>query len=242
MTVSLAKVEIVSGTDVGGQYPFVVVCLDDDLKNEVYKSKATLGGHVANWNETFEVDLGAAVKKHKANGHGEPSYLTFLLFDTGEEGVPLLGSAGVLLQTLYDNGIAEGDFPIINGNGGVLTLIVRQTFLDKIWHNKVSEKLSEIPHKLSEFAGGAGISSGSIGYPGGGGGGGGVGSGGTGGIFSGSNAKKIAVGAVGVGAITAGLTALAVNQKKKKRAAVEAAERERLDAERHDRYASGEDV
>lgn len=177
MAAAQVKVEIMSATRVGGRYPFVAACLDDDLSNELFKTKATTGGPTATWNETFDLDLALAIKNHRADGKPEPSYLTFFLFDTGAEGIPSLGSAGVLLQTLYDNQVAEGDFPVINGNNGVLTLVVRQAD-DKRWYS--------------------------------------------------GNVAKIAAGAVGVGAITAGLTALAVNKKKKKK---EAAERDRLEEE-----------
>lgn len=125
MTVTQANVEIVSANGVGGKNPFVVVCLDEDIDNELYKSASTYGGRIAKWNENFDLDLALTTKNHIADGKPEPSYLTFFLYDAGTPGYPSLGSAGVLLKTLHSNQIAEGDFPIINGNGGTLTLRVK---------------------------------------------------------------------------------------------------------------------
>lgn len=117
------NVQILSASDVGGVYPFVVVCFDGDVNNELYKTEATTGGHTATWNHTFELDLTTNIKALVAAGRPEPSYLTFFLFDTGTPGVPPLGSAGVLLATVRDKGRAQGDFPVVNGSG-TLRLIV----------------------------------------------------------------------------------------------------------------------
>lgn len=176
MAVTHATVQIVSANGVRGRNPFVVVCLDEDIDNELYKSNSTYGGQVAKWNESFDLDLALKTKNHIADGKPEPSYLTFFLFDAGTKGYPSLGSAGVLLKTLHANQIAEGDFPIINGNGGTLSLVVKADEERKKWYA--------------------------------------------------TNAAKYTAGALGVGAITAGLTAYAVKQKKKKKQAEEAAEAE----------------
>lgn len=125
MGVMNINVEIVSANDVGGVYPFVVACFDNDLSNEVFKTSATTGGPKAIWqsDNTFTVDLTNVIKNLKADDKPEPTYLTFFVFDTGAPGIPSLGSAGVLLATVRDKGIAKGDFPIVNGSGS-LTIIV----------------------------------------------------------------------------------------------------------------------
>eukprot|EP00177_Eucheuma_denticulatum_P005915 GFKZ01010777.1.p1 GENE.GFKZ01010777.1~~GFKZ01010777.1.p1 ORF type:complete len:367 (+),score=84.66 GFKZ01010777.1:45-1145(+) len=122
MGISLT-VQILSASDVGGVYPFVVVCFDGDVNNELYKTEAATGGHTTTWNHTFELDLTTNIKALVAAGRPEPTYLTFFLFDTGTPGVPSLGSAGVLLATVRDKGRAQGDFPVVNGTG-TLRLVV----------------------------------------------------------------------------------------------------------------------
>lgn len=117
------NVQILSASDAGGVYPFVSVCFDGDVTNELYKTDATNGGHVATWNHTFQLDLTSNEKALKSAGRSEPTYLTFFLYDTGTQGIPPLGSAGVLLDTVKEHGKAQGDFPIVNGSG-TLRLIV----------------------------------------------------------------------------------------------------------------------
>lgn len=51
------RVEIRSGWGIGGLYPFVVACFDNNLKRELYKTRAVVGGQLAVWNETFTIDL-----------------------------------------------------------------------------------------------------------------------------------------------------------------------------------------
>lgn len=160
------KIQVVSATDVGGQYPFVVVCFDGDINNELYKTDATTGGKQAVWNHEFALDLTSNIKAVIAEGKPEPTYLTFFIFDTGAPGTPSLGSAGVLLATVRDTGRAQGDFPVVNGNG-TLRLVV------------TTEKTKR---GMDRF----------------------------------STGQKIA-GVAGVGALAAGITALAVNQHKKKK-------------------------
>lgn len=100
-------------------YPFVVVCFDGDVNNEVHKSEAAVGGETCTWNSAFDLDLTVQIKNLVAAGHAEPTYLTFFLFDTGQTGIPSLGSAGVLLSTVQEHGIAQGDFPVVNGTGTI---------------------------------------------------------------------------------------------------------------------------
>lgn len=133
MTVTHAVVEIVSANGVGGKNPFVVACLDEDINNELYKSKSTYGGPVAKWNEQFDLDLALTTKNHIADGKPEPSYLTLFIYDAGTPGYPSLGSAGVLLKNLHSNRAAAGDFPVINGNGGTLTVRVKADDEKKKW-------------------------------------------------------------------------------------------------------------
>lgn len=117
------NVQIISASDVGGVYPFVVVCFDGDIDNEIYKTEAAVGGQTATWNHSFQLDLTTNVKAITAANRPKPTYLTFFLFDTGTPGVPSLGSAGVLLSTVHERGRAQGDFPIVNGSG-TLRLVV----------------------------------------------------------------------------------------------------------------------
>lgn len=125
MGVLNVEVQIKSGTNIGGVSPFVVVCFDNDLSNELYKSGAASGGRKCVWDERFTLDLTTAMKNAVADGRPEPSYLTFNVFDAGVPGMPSLGSAGVMLATVRDQGVAQGDFPIVNGMG-TIALVVGQ--------------------------------------------------------------------------------------------------------------------
>lgn len=113
------EIHIMSGSDIGGQSPFVVVGLDKHLKPELYKTTAAPGGAQCTWNEVFELDLTTTMKNVIADGHPEPTYITFNIFDAGVQGFPSLGSAGVLLDTIKANGTAEGEFPVVNGTGSL---------------------------------------------------------------------------------------------------------------------------
>lgn len=158
------NVQIRSASNIGGRYPFIVVCFDADLSREVYKTSTAVGGAQVVWNDAFPLDLRTQFKNISADGKKEPTYMTFFIFDGGVQGNPSLGSAGVLLSNVRDKGIAEGDFPVINGTGTLnLSVEAERTRFDWIHSDKA----------------------------------------------------KFAAGAVGVGAVAAGLTALAINQSKK---------------------------
>lgn len=118
------EIHILSGNDIGGQSPFVVVGLDKHLKPELYKTTAAPGtgsgsGGQCTWNEVFELDLTTAMKNVLADGHPEPTYITFNIFDAGVQGFPSLGSAGVLLESIKAKGSVEGEFPVVNGTGSL---------------------------------------------------------------------------------------------------------------------------
>lgn len=155
MGVFQINVQILSGSNVGGVYPFVVVCFDNDLPNEVYKSAATNGGPTCTWNESFPLDLTTHVKNIVSDGKPEPTYLTFFVFDTGTPGVPSLGSAGVLLSTVRDAGIAKGDFPVVNGTG-TLSLIVESEKYKK-WYQTDAAKIAGVAGAVGVGALAAGL-------------------------------------------------------------------------------------
>lgn len=126
------NVQIKSGRNIGGVYPFVVVCFDNNIKSELFKTEAVQGGSFTRWDHVQAVDFTQEMKTLMADGHPEPKYLTFFIFDTGARGVPSLGSAGVLLQTVQENGIAQGEFPIVGGTPGAsLDLVVSQEKLSR---------------------------------------------------------------------------------------------------------------
>lgn len=135
------NVQIVTGNGLGGVYPFVVVCFENDLTNEVYKSAAVNGGPTCTWDESFPLDLTSEVKNIVADGKPEPGYLTFFVFDSGTPGLPSLGSAGVLLSTVRDAGVAKGDFQIVNGKGS-LSLVVEQD--KKSWYQTDAAKIAGV--------------------------------------------------------------------------------------------------
>ncbi|CAN8064974.1 unnamed protein product [Agarophyton chilense] len=127
MAPSTLVVQVTSGTNLGGVYPFVVVCFDGNISEELHKTPAaTVDGNVARWNDTFELDLGTHMKAVAADGRPEPKYLTFFVFDTGVPGVPSLGSAGVLLATVHERGKAHGDFQVVNGTGSLSLAVVSE--------------------------------------------------------------------------------------------------------------------
>lgn len=133
------EIQILNATGITGIYPFVVVCFDGDIQREVHKTEAaTNTAGTATWDHTFELDLTHHVKSLIADGRPEPSYLTFFLFDTGAPGVPSLGSAGVLLSTVRETGIAQGDFPIVNGPGSMSLIVTtdkKRKEEEGFWHS-----------------------------------------------------------------------------------------------------------
>ncbi|PXF47205.1 hypothetical protein BWQ96_02980 [Gracilariopsis chorda] len=119
------KVNLLSGRNVGGKFPFAVVCFDGDISHELFKSRATnQQGGVAVWNESFTVDLTTELKALHAENRPEPKYLTFFLFDTGTAGIPSLGCAGVLLSNVHERGKSAGDFPVVKGSGSLALEVV----------------------------------------------------------------------------------------------------------------------
>lgn len=164
------NVQIRSGSNIGGRFPFIVVCFDDDLSNEVYKTSSAPGGRQVIWNDAFTLDLKTHFKSMLTDGKKEPAYMTFFIFDNGVQGNPSLGSAGVRLSLVREHGKAEGDFPVVNGEGTLnLSVEGEKTRFDWLYSDKA----------------------------------------------------KIAAGAVGISAVAAGLTAVALNQRKKKNSAAE---------------------
>lgn len=159
------NVQIRSGSNIGGRYPFIVVCFDNDLSNEIYKTASSPGGSQVIWNDAFTVDLKTQFKRLLTDGKKEPAYMTFFIFDRGVQGSPSLGSAGVRISLLRETGRVEGDFPVVNGQGTLnLSVEGEKTRFDWVYSDKA----------------------------------------------------KFAAGAVGIGAVAAGLTAVALNQRKKK--------------------------
>lgn len=130
------RIHIQKGTDIGGDHvgrvnPFVVVCFDEHLDDEMYKTNSANTPQVSTssnsrehiWDETFTIDFTHEMKNAIANGYKEPTYITFNVFDSDNPGLPNLGSAGVMISKIRDEGFAAGDFPIVNGTG-FLTLSV----------------------------------------------------------------------------------------------------------------------
>lgn len=150
------NVQILHASNLGGTYPFVVVCFDNDLAHEVYKTAATNGGPTCVWNETFPLDLTSNVKAILADNKPEPTYLTFFIFDTGAPGIPSLGSAGVLLSTVHDTGIAKGDFPIVNGTG-TLSLVVESENFKRSWYQTDAAKIAGVAGAVGVGAIAAGL-------------------------------------------------------------------------------------
>lgn len=190
------QVQIVAANGVGGTLPFVVTCLDNDIEAEIHKTAATDGGRTAVWEDTFTFDLTKLARRLVADGKPEPQYLTFFVFDSGHPDAPCLGSAGVLLSTVRDSGVAQGDFPVMNGTG-TLALVVERARRD--W---LHSDASKIGAAVGVAAVATGITSMAIG--------------------NGKKKKKkkatnVAVG-LGVGALAAGLTVMAVKNYRKKSA------------------------
>lgn len=122
------KIHIGKGVDIGGDNigrvnPFVVVCFDEHIDDEMYKSKSAGPGREHVWNESFTIDFTHEMKNALAAGYPEPTYITFNVFDANQPDVPSIGSAGVLISSIQEDGFAAGDFPVVNGTG-FLTLAV----------------------------------------------------------------------------------------------------------------------
>lgn len=145
------NVSVTSATGIGGVYPFVVVCFDGDLSNELFKTPAVTAAPTCTWNATFPLDLTTQIKAHIAAGNPEPKYLTFFIFDTGAPGVPSLGSAGVLLNTVHESGIAQGDFQVVNGSG-TLALVV-----SNVKHIQEGEQQAWYKTNTAKIAAGTGV-------------------------------------------------------------------------------------
>lgn len=112
------SVTIESALGIGGIYPFIAVCLDNDTSNELYKTAAKTGGQSpVKFNEVFDFNLAFHDKSRLSQGRPLPIYLTFYLYDVGDDNIPSLGSCGVLLETIRQTGVSTGDWQIINGTG-----------------------------------------------------------------------------------------------------------------------------
>lgn len=119
--------QVTSGSNLGGVHPFVVVCFDGNVAEELHKTAAVrMESNSATWNETFTIDLTTHMKNLMADGRPEPRYLTFFVFDRGMPDVPSLGSAGVLLDTVKEHGRAHGDFQMVNGSGSLSLAVVSE--------------------------------------------------------------------------------------------------------------------
>lgn len=149
-------VRILNASDVGGVYPFVVVCFDGDIENELFKTEATMGGKRAVWNASFPLDLTSLIKKRVKSGAPEPTYLTFFLFDTGTAGIPSLGSAGVLLSTVRDTGRAQGDFVVVNGTGTLSLSVTKKKEEEEGFLHSDKAKVAGVVGGVTALAAGLG--------------------------------------------------------------------------------------
>lgn len=198
---SNVSVTIESGLGISGIYPFIAVCLDDDTKNELFKTGAKNNGQSTpvKFNESFEFNLAMYDRSRLSQGRPLPRYLTFFLYDVGDDTIPSVGSAGVLLDTVRQNGTSSGDFQVINGTGKLSLFVTAQHHqmaglgqgqMQLYQHpgNTQNNMLNKVQQDQSN--------SGKSWYK--------------------TDGAKIAAGVVGVGALAAGVAAVAVGSKKKK--------------------------
>lgn len=139
MDLSQVSVTIQSALGIGGIHPFVVVCYDNEIDNEIFKTPSFISQQDLQINQQFTLDLLEQDKSRPS----PPAYLCFFIYDRGVQGVPSLGSAGVLLDTLREKGAVQGDFPVVNGNG-MLRLDVQGGNEEKSWYKTDTAKVAGI--------------------------------------------------------------------------------------------------
>lgn len=106
--------------DEGGQSdPFVVVCFDKKVDQELCRTQVASDTSNPEWNETFEVDVTKHIKTVVDETGEEPEMITFCVYDGDVYSSEPLGVAAVRFEELVKKGKVGGDLEVMDGTGVV---------------------------------------------------------------------------------------------------------------------------
>lgn len=133
--VAIKSAKGLKNPDGGGDIadPFVVICFDSKVSQELGRTKVVPNTQNPTWNYKEEIDVSSAIKKLVESGNGEPKMLTFCVYDADTDKARPLGIAGISFQELNKLGEKEGDFPVFYGTGSVNAHVKMKKKSDKDW-------------------------------------------------------------------------------------------------------------
>lgn len=106
----------------GESDPFVVVCFDNKVSQELCRTTTASDTSDPEWNEEFDIDITAPIEQAIAETEEEPKMLTFCVYDRDGEldaETEPLGVSGVSFSDLVKSGKFEGELPVFLGEGSI---------------------------------------------------------------------------------------------------------------------------
>lgn len=104
--------------DEGGESdPYVIVCFDNKVDQELCRTKTAEDTSSPEWNETFDVDVTKHIETVIEETGEEPKTITFCVYDGDADGSEPLGVAGIPFEDLVRKGKIEGDLDVYQGSG-----------------------------------------------------------------------------------------------------------------------------
>lgn len=123
--------------DEGGESdPFVLVCFDNKVNEELARTTTANDTSNPEWNEEFDIDITTHIEKTIEETEEEPKMITFCVYDSDGEldaESEALGVGGVSFSELVKNGKFDGELPVFLGNG----LITVSLALKKVKKNSM---------------------------------------------------------------------------------------------------------
>lgn len=99
--------------------PFVIVCFDNKVDQELGRTDPAPDTTDPVWNHTFDVDVSDHIKSAVEATGEEPKMITFCVYDHDAGEAEPLGVAGVAFGDLVKTGKWEGETPVYMGRGSV---------------------------------------------------------------------------------------------------------------------------
>lgn len=104
--------------DQGGQSdPYVIVCFDKNVEQELCRTRVASETLCPEWNETFDVDITKHIQTVVDETGEEPQKITFCVYDGDVTENEALGIAAVSFDELVKKGKVGGDLEVVDGTG-----------------------------------------------------------------------------------------------------------------------------
>eukprot|EP00177_Eucheuma_denticulatum_P000728 GFKZ01001309.1.p1 GENE.GFKZ01001309.1~~GFKZ01001309.1.p1 ORF type:complete len:239 (-),score=83.69 GFKZ01001309.1:379-1095(-) len=100
--------------------PYVIVCFDRKVDQELCRTAVVSETTCPEWNETFEVDITKHIETVVEETGEEPQMITFCVYDGDAGESEALGVAAVRFEELVKTGKVEGELEVVFGTGVIV--------------------------------------------------------------------------------------------------------------------------